>query len=273
MFDDAPINSPVGAPPSNLPGEPVDMFSGVEKPDSQIATAAPTAPDALAAGKLQRRDAVVVSAMPDLGKDSSSNLNQPVYEVKGPILGKIILFVVIAAALGGVGFGGWWVYMKYFSTSTTVTTPPANTPVSNVVTTSETPSDQLPPETTPNPDLSEVTPAVVTDTATSSDISTEINNDKILFGEQVDSDRDGLDDAREKELGTDPYNSDTDGDGLSDYDEVVYWKTDPLKADTDGDSYSDGQEVKAGYNPLGAGKLTINQLPTTSTAPISSSMQ
>ncbi len=49
--------------------------------------------------------------------------------------------------------------------------------------------------------------------------------------------------------------TDSDGDGLADFDETNTWKTDPTKADTDGDGYDDGIEVKGGYNPLGAGKL------------------
>lgn len=48
--------------------------------------------------------------------------------------------------------------------------------------------------------------------------------------------------------------SDTDSDGLSNEEEETYG-TDPDNPDTDGDSYPDGQEVKAGYNPLGAGNL------------------
>ena len=43
----------------------------------------------------------------------------------------------------------------------------------------------------------------------------------------LDSDQDGLTDQEEKMVGTDPKNSDTDGDG-----------------------YSDGKEVQSGYNPL-----------------------
>ena len=43
---------------------------------------------------------------------------------------------------------------------------------------------------------------------------------------------------------------DTDGDGLSDYDEVNKYHTDPSKADTDGDGYNDGDEIKNGYSPL-----------------------
>ena len=101
--------------------------------------------------------------------------------------------------------------------------------------------------------------------ATTSDVTAKMNNDKILFGEAVDSDKDGLDDVRERELGTDPYNADTDKDVLSDGDEVIIWKTNPLNPDTDGDTYQDGQEVRSGYNPLGAGKL-FNVPASTSTS-------
>lgn len=72
----------------------------------------------------------------------------------------------------------------------------------------------------------------------------------------LDSDHDGLTNEQEATLGTNPNNKDTDGDGLSDYDEVVKYKTNPLKADTDGDGFPDGQEVKSGYNPLGPGLCT-----------------
>lgn len=72
----------------------------------------------------------------------------------------------------------------------------------------------------------------------------------------VDSDGDGLTDYEETHTyHTDPYKVDTDNDGLSDRDEVITWKTNPLNSDTDGDSYLDGAEVKGGYNPNGPGKL------------------
>lgn len=72
---------------------------------------------------------------------------------------------------------------------------------------------------------------------------------------QTDKDLDGLSDEEEKKLGTKPDNSDTDGDGLMDSDEVKFYHTDPLKADTDGDGYKDGYEVERGYSPTGPGKL------------------
>jgi outer membrane protein OmpA-like peptidoglycan-associated protein len=58
-----------------------------------------------------------------------------------------------------------------------------------------------------------------------------------------DSDRDGLSDDMEEEIGTDPHNRDTDGDGLSDGEEFNIYKTSPLNADTDGDGLTDGDEV------------------------------
>lgn len=73
----------------------------------------------------------------------------------------------------------------------------------------------------------------------------------------VDSDKDGLSDVEELRRGTDPQKPDTDGDGLTDGDEVYKYKTDPLNADTDGDGYPDGTEVQKGYNPRGAGKCLV----------------
>ncbi|MFO7538629.1 MAG: protein kinase [Chloroflexota bacterium] len=58
-----------------------------------------------------------------------------------------------------------------------------------------------------------------------------------------DSDGDGLSDYQESILGTDPHNPDTDGDGISDWDEVFIYGTDPRKRDTDGDLLPDGDEI------------------------------
>jgi len=66
-----------------------------------------------------------------------------------------------------------------------------------------------------------------------------------------DKDNDGLGKCLEKEIGTDPNNPDTDGDGLNDGEEYLTYKTDPLKVDTDGDGLSDYEEVKVTKtNPL-----------------------
>lgn len=52
--------------------------------------------------------------------------------------------------------------------------------------------------------------------------------------------------------GTDPLRADTDGDGLSDGQEVNVYGTCPTKADSDGDGLADGEEVGLGTNPLSA---------------------
>ncbi len=73
-----------------------------------------------------------------------------------------------------------------------------------------------------------------------------------------DADGDLLSDAQERDLGTDPNNPDTDGDGLTDFAEVGFEPgsstgTDPLDSDTDNDRLSDGFEVREfGTNPLAA---------------------
>jgi outer membrane protein OmpA-like peptidoglycan-associated protein len=72
-----------------------------------------------------------------------------------------------------------------------------------------------------------------------------------LFG-QRDKDDDGLSDAEEAALLTDPLNPDTDGDGLRDGDEVLRYKTDPLKTDTDDDRLTDSEELAHKTDPLNA---------------------
>src|SRR6056297_2764859 len=59
----------------------------------------------------------------------------------------------------------------------------------------------------------------------------------------TDTDGDGLSDAEEATLGTDPADPDSDDDGLDDGTEVNTTGTDPLDADTDGDGLGDGEEV------------------------------
>jgi hypothetical protein len=57
-----------------------------------------------------------------------------------------------------------------------------------------------------------------------------------------DMDGDGLTDAKEGTLGTDPNNPDSDGDGVNDGDEVA-GRTNPLNGDSDGDGVPDGVDV------------------------------
>ncbi len=65
----------------------------------------------------------------------------------------------------------------------------------------------------------------------------------------ADDDGDGLSNLRESELGTNPQNPDTDGDGLTDGEEVLRYATNPLNVDSDGDGVWDGDEIQQGTNP------------------------
>ncbi len=64
-----------------------------------------------------------------------------------------------------------------------------------------------------------------------------------------DSDGDGLEDALELELGTDPVDLDTDDDGLTDGDEYYVFATGTLNPDSDGDGVVDGTETANGTDP------------------------
>ncbi len=258
MFDEQNQNPNA---PKNLPTEPVvDMFAGVEKDDGGATEMPkPTIPQALDAGKLSPKG--VLSGKKDETADVPKITSMPFDDgkMKAPILGKILLFLGVVLLLGGLGYGGW----RFYSGSKNKSAAP--------------PTETVNQTQNPNP----------SDTSTS--IPAQTNNDQILFGQAVDSDKDGLDDVREQEMGTDPQKPDTDGDGLSDNDEVVVYKTNPLQADTDsdglsdgdevliwhsnplnadtdGDSYPDGTEVKNGYSPIGPGKLFGSSSTTTATA-------
>jgi len=66
----------------------------------------------------------------------------------------------------------------------------------------------------------------------------------------MDLDQDGLEYAAETSVGTDPFDADSDDDGLGDGAEVNVHGTNPLNGDTDGDGFGDGIEVQYGSDPL-----------------------
>ncbi|WP_435195895.1 hypothetical protein [Natronomonas sp. EA1] len=70
--------------------------------------------------------------------------------------------------------------------------------------------------------------------------------------EDSDSDDDGLADGEEVAIGSDPLQRDTDGDGLSDREEVEETGTDPTTADSDGDGLSDPTELDGPTDPMNA---------------------
>ncbi|MFN3195041.1 MAG: OmpA family protein [Chlorobiota bacterium] len=69
-----------------------------------------------------------------------------------------------------------------------------------------------------------------------------------LFNDN-DHDSDGLTNEQEAALGTNPYKSDTDGDGIADNLEINLYNSDPKLADSDGDGMTDGEEIANSSNP------------------------
>jgi len=78
-------------------------------------------------------------------------------------------------------------------------------------------------------------------------------------GPQADPDLDGMSNLEESQQNTDPNNADSDGDGLSDGDEVYVFSSNPLKKYSfDDPQYSDSDYLKGGYD------LNTTQLATES---------
>ncbi|PIT86826.1 MAG: hypothetical protein COU33_01010, partial [Candidatus Magasanikbacteria bacterium CG10_big_fil_rev_8_21_14_0_10_43_6] len=167
------------------------------------------------------------------------------YDIKEPSLSRgIMTGIIVIVVLVILGGGGWWIYSSF------IAAPQASDDIFENRFTTDLDTIPLPPQD----DSSVVSPSE-SEVDVTQPTTVESVDDSALFGEPIDSDGDGLDDTREAGIGTDPENWDSDGDELSDGDEVIIWKTNPLASDTDGDTYADGAEVKAGYNPAGPGRI------------------
>lgn len=80
------------------------------------------------------------------------------------------------------------------------------------------------------------------------------NNIKLPFIINAPTNTDLVDNADQSVLAL--KNKDTDGDGLTDYDEVYVYNTSAFLADTDSDGYRDNEEITSGNNPLCPAKQT-----------------
>ena len=99
------------------------------------------------------------------------------------------------------------------------------------------------PESSPGSESGNTTPAVQID----SDGDGLFDDAEAALGsdpQDTDSDQDGLSDGDEVHIyGSSPTSSDTDDDMLPDYNEVMQHGTDPANPDTDGDGLSDHDEL------------------------------
>jgi len=119
------------------------------------------------------------------------------------------------------------------------------------------------------PDVDDNCPAVAN--------SDQLNNDNDAQGDACDEDddNDGLTDAFEISINTNPFMNDTDGDTVSDYDEVSFdgslvydpvTDMNPLSQNTDNDAYPDGVDpipltinIEDGsVAPYGSPNLTVD---------------
>jgi hypothetical protein len=150
--------------------------------------------------------------------------------------------VGILIIIGGLILIGVLFYFGYAYFVKPLLAPKETAPVTNVVS-DETPATSTPQVTEnilPTESIATETPVISTstsETASSSETifpeETQVVTSTVAVS-TVDSDADGLTDAEEKIIGTDPN-----------------------KADTDGDGYLDIAELKSGYDPLvPSGKIT-----------------
>lgn len=211
----------------NIPGgEPEDMFAQVEGPSPAAPTAPvakPTMPTAVPAA------AASASAM---APTPSSVPSIPSMPKRGfpwkPIVGLVVAILIIGA--GGA--------ISYVFLSAKAPVVPAAQPSANG-NANTTPSAPSAAPTTPVAQAP--TSPVPTPTA----------------APELDSDGDGLSDAQEAEIGTNPQSADSDNDGLSDGEEIFIYHTNPLKSNTNGDGYPDGTAVLNLYDPAGKQGTTL----------------
>jgi hypothetical protein len=176
----------------------------------------------------------------------------------------VIIVAAVVVVVAALGFGGYLLYRNVIAPApvaqkqvipqpvtppTTPTVTPEATPGTGATPQAQTPTELAPVVPATPPSIPAPTPVTPGSTSTTGQPGMNPND-------KTDTDGDGLTDYQEVSIyHTNPFVADTDGDGLTDGDEVNVWHTNPLIADTDGDGYSDGSEVQNGYNPNGPGKL------------------
>lgn len=74
-------------------------------------------------------------------------------------------------------------------------------------------------------------------------VETAVAENSLAVATDTDLDADNIADELEWNLGLDPANADSDGDGVADGDEITIYATDPLSWDSDGDGIADGEEL------------------------------
>ena len=144
------------------------------------------------------------------------------------------LFLIAGIALVVLGVGGFFAYTAFFKDD-----EPA-------IADNNAPQDIVQPEgvSTPNDWQLQY-------------FGEELCSDVETCGDAADPDEDGLTNIREYSEQIDPYNPDTDGDGLADGDEVLIFEGSPTNQRTAGNpQFTDGDDARGGFDSNTGVKMT-----------------
>ena len=162
--------------------------------------------------------------------------------MKRTTLRLLILLTLIASALWFLG--SWWYYtkLKCACNDSTVKTTVADTSINGTKNTAKL-TEQMPSNNQPTLPAIPIKPASEIDLAS------------------IDTDGDGLSDADEKRVGTNPQKTDTDGDGFPDNEELGAELSSPIDTDKDGiiDALDDDDD-NDGLSTLLEGKIGTSTL-------------
>ncbi len=224
MFEDKLTNQP-NRVPTNLPipPQPASARSSMTEPEDILDTIDEAPSDV--AGPSRPSIQPGMPLPPAIEPPEKAVSKEPLFKQYRAA----VLAVVIILSLGVIAAAGWYGYTALVAPRLQSKTPSPSTNINQPVRNTN-PTNQ---------------PAAVNRNI----------NETIPPPQPVDTDRDGLNDEEENLYGTNIERVDTDLDGLTDRDEVKVFKTDPNNPDSDGDSYLDGNEVRAGYDPRGSGRL------------------
>jgi len=193
---------------------------------------------------------VGLSALSDAPSVSDNQTSaMPEVETEHASSGKFLKIAIIAVVVAILILGGYLIYTNFFSGAKVVVEEPQVVVVDNN-------ENQAPVDNTQvnqNNNQGDFVVPLVEQEELPLENETVVGNEVVVdTPATIDSDGDGLSDYDEVNLHmTNPNLIDTDFDGLSDYDELKTHKTDALKSDTDSDGLSDYEEINVyGTDPL-----------------------
>jgi hypothetical protein len=274
MFDQKPGSAPggqMGTEPEKNSPTPPPMPGGEVNKTEQVGGVedifSPIESENVSENKEMGSQAGPSQVAPPVPGASNDNIKVSSYKKTTKKGGsKILVFVLIFILVSAIGTAAWY-YLMYLPSQNNVVdvVDQDNSVVNDNKNTNTTPVKNTNKNVNTNTvPVKNINTNINTNTTPVKNVNTNVNVNKNTNTNPVstvDTDSDGLTDAQEAQLKTNPRLSDTDGDGLFDGEEYRIYKTSPTNPDTDGDGYKDGDEIKGGYNPNGPGKLEAPATP------------